>query len=463
MRRRRPKAKLAIIDDDARLRQQLASYFRTACEIFEAEDRTTGLELLRQLQPDILLLDLSLPPSNSSREGLQILRHIRQQEWDTIVIVMSDDVQKPTALKVMDEGAYDYFVKPFDLQILEVILVRAMEKQQLERENRFLRREFVRQRKFGDLVGASEPMKQLYEAIRRVADSPATVIIRGASGTGKELVARAIHDHSSRRAHPFISVNCGALPETLIEAELFGYEKGAFTGATTTKEGRFGLAHRGTLFLDEIGSLSLALQTKLLRVLEEREFVRLGGKKSIKVDIRLITATNENLEELVSQRKFRDDLYYRIHVVPLYVPALRERVEDIPLLVDYFLRLHCVANRVLLKRFDEAAMAALARYSWKGNVRELENVVQRLVLLTEGNGITLKHLPAHIAGCSPPLPSHDLRLPPGGVNLKEEVSHFERRWLEAALAQADGVKREAARLLGLDRDRMKYLCRKYDL
>jgi len=463
MSRRHSKAILAIIDDDARQRQQLASYFRTACDIHEAEDRQTGLALLQQVKPDILVLDLNLPPSGTSREGLQILRYVRQQEWDTIVIVMCDDAQKDTALKVMEEGAYDYFVKPIDLQILEVILVRAVDKQQLERENRLLRQEFVRQRKFGDLVGESEAMKQVYDSIRRVADSPATVIIRGESGTGKELVAKAIHEQSSRREQPFLSVNCGALPETLIEAELFGYEKGAFTGATATKEGRFELAHPGTLFLDEIGSLSLSLQTKLLRVLEERAFVRLGGKKPIQVDIRLITATNENLEDMVAQGKFREDLYYRIHVVPIYIPPLRERTEDIPLLADYFLTLHCVANKLPLKRIEEPAMGALERYTWKGNVRELENTIQRLVLLTDGNVITVKNLPAHIAGFSRHFPADNFRLPPGGMKLPEEVTRFERRWLEAALAQASGVKAEAARLLGLDKDRMKYLCRKYRL
>ncbi len=463
MSRRHGKAILAIIDDDARLRQQLAGYFRTACDIHEAADREAGLALLQQVKPDILLLDLNLPPSETSREGLHILRYVREQEWDTIVIVMCDDAEKATALKVMEEGAYDYFVKPIDLQILEVVLVRAVDKQQLERENRLLRQEFVRQRKFGDLVGGSEAMKQVCDSIRRVADSHATVIIRGESGTGKELVAKAIHEQSSRREHPFLSVNCGALPETLIEAELFGYEKGAFTGATTTKEGRFELAHPGTLFLDEIGTLSLSLQTKLLRVLEERAFVRLGGKKPIQVDIRLITATNENLEDLVAQGKFREDLYYRIHVVPIYIPPLRERPEDIPLLADYFLTLHCVANKLPLKRIEERAMAALERYSWKGNVRELENTIQPLVLLTDGNVITVKNLPAHIAGFSRHFPPDNLRLPPGGMKLAEEVTRFERRWLEAALAQASGVKAEAARLLGLDKDRMKYLCRKYRL
>lgn len=463
MSRRQTKPTLVIIDDDARLRQQLAGYFRPACELFEAEDRDSGLELLRQAPPDIVLLELSLPPSDTPREGFQILRFIRQQEWDTIVVIMSDDAQKATALKAMDEGAYDFFRKPFDFQILEVILVRAVEKQRLERENRLLRQEFLRQRKFGDLVGASEAMKQLFEAIRRVADSPATVIIRGESGTGKELVARAIHERSSRREGPFLSVNCGALPETLIEAELFGYEKGAFTGAAATKEGRFELAHCGSLFLDEIGTLGLSLQTKLLRVLEEREFVRLGGKKPIKVDFRLITATNQNLEEMVAQDKLREDLYYRIHVVPIQIPPLRERVEDIPLLLDYFLRLYCVVNKVPIKRLDETAMAALERYPWKGNVRELENVVQRLVLLTENNLISLKNLPAHIAGYSPVAASIDFRLPTGRLSLTDEVVRYERHWVEAALAQASGVKTEAARLLGLNKDRMKYLCRKYGL
>jgi transcriptional regulator with GAF, ATPase, and Fis domain len=306
-------------------------------------------------------------------------------------------------------------------------------------------------------------MRDLFESIKRVARSNATVAIRGESGSGKELVARAIHDQSQRRDRAFVSVNCAALPETLMESELFGYEKGAFTGATTTKEGRIEAAHRGTLFLDEIGTLGLALQSKLLRILEDQTLMRLGGKKPIRVDFRLVTATNEDLEKAVQEGRFREDLYYRIHVVPLFVPPLRERADDIPLLVEYFVNLYCVTNRIAPKRVDEDAMQALKHYNWPGNVRELENVIQRVVVMTEGDLITPNCLSRDIRETTARSAREKLRLPASGINLEEEVTTFEKQWIELAIAQANGVKVRAARLLGLNKQKMKYLCRKYDL
>jgi transcriptional regulator with GAF, ATPase, and Fis domain len=248
-----------------------------------------------------------------------------------------------------------------------------------------------------------------------------------------------------------------------MESELFGYEKGAFTGATATKEGRIEAAHRGTLFLDEIGTLGLSLQSKLLRILEDQTLVRLGGKKHIRVDFRLVTATNEDLEKAVQEGRFREDLYYRIHVVPLFVPPLRERADDIPLLVEYFVNLYCVANRIAPKRVDEDAMQALKHYPWPGNVRELENVIQRVVVMTDGDLITLNSLPRDIRETTARFAHEKLRLPPSGINLEEEVAIFERRLIELAIAEAHGVKAHGARLLGLDKQKMKYLCRKYSL
>ncbi|MGH9746483.1 MAG: sigma-54 interaction domain-containing protein, partial [Candidatus Acidiferrales bacterium] len=282
------------------------------------------------------------------------------------------------------------------------------------------------------------------------------------SGVGKELVARALHEQSPRRSRAFVSVNCAALPEGLMEAELFGYEKGAFTGAVGTKEGRIELAHQGTLFLDEIATLTPPLQSKLLRVLEDRSLTRLGGKKQIKVDFRLVSATNEDLEEMVKEGRFREDLYYRIHVVPIFVPALRERVEDIPVLAEYFVSVYCAANSFPGKRIADDAMLALKRYPWPGNVRELENAIQRIVIMTDGETIGLKDLPAEIVQAA----GRDrgrVRLPGTGINLDKEIEAFERKWVQEALEQAKTVKAEAARLLGVDRNRMNYLCRKYGL
>ncbi|MEE8201319.1 MAG: sigma-54 dependent transcriptional regulator [Candidatus Acidoferrales bacterium] len=459
---RKARKAVGIVEDDVYLRRAIAAGLRGQFTIVEAEDYEGAYQLLEEATPDILLLSLQLPPGGL-KEGVRLIQEIEKNELDTIVIVMSDNPEKSVALKVMEAGAYDYFTKPVDLDVLRVILDRAVEKQQIERENRILREEFFRQQSFGDLVGSSPPMQEVYDAILRVADSAATIIIRGESGTGKELVAHSIHEHSSRSEQPFVSVNCAALPETLIESELFGYEKGAFTGATTTKEGRFELANRGTLFLDEIGTLTLALQAKLLRVLDEREFVRLGGKKSVKVDIRLITATNENLEDRMGKGEFREDLYYRICVVPISIPPLRERVDDIRLLVNYFLQVHCAANGLALKQIEEAALQALERYAWPGNVRELENVVQRMVLMSEGSVIRLKDLPSTALSTPRPAHTNHFRMPTKGIELEQEVADYERQWLQAALAQAGGVKTQAARLLGLNKDRMKYLCRKYGL
>jgi DNA-binding NtrC family response regulator len=454
---------IGIIAEDAGLRQQLASSLHEDFDLVEAESADDAYRVLQEHAPDVLLLDLKVSPGGV-RECTTLLRELDESELDTLVIVLSEDTRKATALRIMDAGAYDYFLEPADPDVLRVIVHRAVEKLHIERENRILREELHRKDALGDLLGQSDPMRVLFDSIRRVARTTTTVVIRGESGSGKELVARAIHDLSQRRDRPFVSVNCAALPETLMEAELFGYEKGAFTGAVATKEGRIELAHRGTLFLDEIGTLSLALQSKLLRVLDEHALVRLGGKKSIAVDFRLLTATNEDLEKAMREGRFREDLYYRIHVMPLFVPPLRERVDDIPLLVDYFIQVYCTRDHLPPKRVTDEVLQALKRYPWPGNVRELENVVQRMVLMADGDQIALKSLPLEITQApGEPRNERRFRVPPEGLRLEEEVASYERRWLETALAQAKGGKAEAARLLGLNKDRMKYLCRKYNL
>ena len=455
------KAKVAIVDGDPSAFPTLNSHLGEEFEVMRASEASEALRLMEEHGLDVLLLGLD-SSAGGAKECINLLREIQEKEIDTAIIVLSDDDKKSTALKVMAAGAYDFLLKPVDPDILRVILNRAVEKLQIHRENRILRDEFDRKDALGDLLGQSDVMRSLFESLQRVASSAATVSVRGESGTGKELVARALHDLSQRRDRPFISVNCAALPETLMEAELFGYEKGAFTGAVGLKEGRIELAHRGTLFLDEIGTLSMALQSKLLRVLDEHALVRLGGKKSIKLDFRLITATNEDLEKAVKEGRFREDLYYRIHVVPMFVPPLRDRRDDIPLLVNYFISVYCTANHLPAKKIEDEALQVMKHYRWPGNVRELENVVQRIVLMTDGEVIGLRHLPPDLTGSGED--SHGakgFRIPAGGVNFEEEVAGCERRWLEAALAQSKGVKVEAAQLLGLNKDRMKYLCRKY--
>jgi DNA-binding NtrC family response regulator len=447
--------------EDATQRTRIAAALQGDFTVVEAASYEGVRQALSNGVVDVLLLDLGL--AGGLKDCLEMLREIQDSGADTLTLVLSNDRKKQTALKVMDGGAYDYFVFPVDPDVLRTIVNRGVEKLRIQRENRILRDALQRKDAAGDLLGSTEVMRTLFETIRRVAKSSSTVVIRGESGSGKELVARAIHDLSQRRDRAFISVNCAALPETLMEAELFGYEKGAFTGATTTKEGRIELAHRGTLFLDEIGTLSPALQSKLLRVLEERALVRLGGKRQIKVDFRLISATNEDLEEQVRKGRFREDLYYRIHVVPIYVPPLRERVEDIPLLVNYFVRLYCAANQMPQKRVGDEVVQALKRYPWPGNVRELENVVQRMVLMTDEEVISLKDLPGDIQQATYRTGKNHFRIPASGVRLADEMNHYERQWLEAALGETKGVKARAAQLLGLSKEQMKYLCRKHRL
>jgi DNA-binding NtrC family response regulator len=450
------------VDDDAGLRSRIISSLRSEFEVLEGEDYKSAYALLEEAELDVLLLGLPMA-SGGIGECLELLDRLDGSEIDTLVVVLSSDGKKSTALKIIDGGSYDYFIKPVDTDVLRHLLERAIEKLRIQRENRILREEISRKNTSGDFIGATDAMRHLFESIKRIARATTNVIIRGESGVGKELVARAIHDQSPRRSRAFVSLNCAALPETLMESELFGYEKGAFTGAAGMKEGRIEVAHQGTLFLDEIATLTPPLQSKLLRVLEDRSLTRLGGKKPIRVDFRLISATNENLEEMTKEGRFREDLYYRIHVVPIFVPALRERVEDIPVLADYFIKVYCAANGVAPKLLSDDALLALKRYAWPGNVRELENAIQRLVVMTDADTITLDDLPPEIAQATGRDPKARFRLPAGGIELDKELGAVERRWVQEAMQQSKQVKTEAARLLGVDRNRLNYLCRKHGL
>jgi DNA-binding NtrC family response regulator len=453
---------LVIMTNDVTGLQPLVSKLLPEFEVFQTTEEESDWPLLEEARPDLVLYNLE-PGAASYRRFEALMERLRSRDLDTMVIILSRDPRKTTAVRAMEAGAYDFFGYPIDPDVFKPIVDRAVEKQRVERENRILREQFHRKDALGNLIGTSDTMRPVFDLVRRVAAANTTVCIRGESGTGKELVAHAIHDLSERRGRPFISVNCAALPETLMEAELFGHEKGAFTGATETKEGRIELAHRGTLFLDEIGTLTPALQSKLLRVLEDRAVIHLGGKRSISVDFRLLTATNEDLEEAVREGRFREDLYYRIHVVPVLLPPLRERIQDIPLLVNHFLRVYCAANHVSPKAVSEQAMQALQSYRWPGNVRELENAVQRIVLMTDSHEVDLNDLPRDIVQAVSRDSRGRFRLPPSGFDLEAEIAAFEKKWVETALAQAAGVKIHAAKLLGVNKDRMKYLCRKHQL
>jgi two-component system response regulator PilR (NtrC family) len=353
-------------------------------------------------------------------------------------------------------------VAPINFEEVRGVLNRALEKRALEIECRQQQREQTKQESFCELIGGSEPMRRVYDAITRVAESTSTVLVRGESGTGKELVARAIVALGPRAQKPFVSINCAALPENLIETELFGHEKGAFTDARAARAGHIELADTGTLLLDEIAVLGLALQSKLLRVLEDRVVTRIGGQRAKKIDFRLIAATNEDLEELVRTGRFREDLYYRINVVPIVLPPLRDRPGDVPLLLDHFLRFYCGSNNVPLKRLDPEVMQILEEDAWPGNVRELENLVQRLVLMVDGPVVKVQHLPQRLLYNS--AASHEsLLIPEEGVNFDEEIAKIEVAYLTAALRRSGGSKIGAARLLQVDKQKMHYLCRKYHI
>jgi two-component system response regulator PilR (NtrC family) len=356
----------------------------------------------------------------------------------------------------------EYFVAPVNFQEVQIVLGRLLEKRTAEIEYRQRQEKQAEQQSFAEIIGGSEPMLRMYEAIKRVADSNSTVLLRGESGSGKELVARAIVSLGPRSEKPFVSINCAALPENLIETELFGHERGAFTDAKEARPGHIELAHSGTLFLDEIATLGLSLQSKLLRVLEDRAVTRIGGKTAKKIDFRLLAATNEDLEQMVEEGRFREDLYYRINVVPIMVPPLRERKSDLPLLVDHFLRIYCRENRKPLKQVESEVLAVMEDYDWPGNVRELENVVQRLVLMNDSPVITVKDLPQQLLVASN-ASQEAILIPEEGVDFDAEMERIELAYLKAALNRSGGKKSAAAALLGIDSQRMKYLCRKRNL
>jgi two-component system response regulator PilR (NtrC family) len=439
------------------IQQFLASTFHTTLLNTGAE----VIALLEQAALEAVVVDLDTV-SGSPNQGPLLVAELHRLNPDLVLLGLTRSRSRILRQKAERAGVDEFFVAPVDFHQLADVLRQTLERRRREIEARQLKEEAHSRYSFCDLIGGCEAMRLVYEAISRVAAGTATVLLRGESGTGKELVARAIVASSPRRDHPFISVNCAALPESLIEAELFGHERGAFTGAHESRAGHIEAAHGGTLFLDEIGTLDLALQSKLLRVIEQRMVQRLGGKTAKKIDFRLITATNEDLEEAVRTGRFREDLYYRINVVPLHLPPLRDREGDIALLVDHFLRLYCAADEVPLKRMDPEALEVLEDYPWPGNVRELENLIQRLVLMTPGAMIEAKHLPQHILYHST-AKQESLLIPEEGISFDEEIARIEVAYLQAALRRTGGRKAAAARLLRIDPQKMKYLCRKYGL
>ena len=420
------------------------------CEVILTENVDQGLEALTRQRPDLIVLDLVMP----ERGGLDLLAELAGNPEAPPVIVLTGTQTLSTAVEAMKQGAADYITKPFEVEALRIKIRQLLEHRRLSREVEELRARVETQERLVDLIGSSEPMQEIYRTIRRVAESKATVLIQGESGTGKELAARAIHQLSKRSGEPFIAVNCAGIQDSLIESELFGHERGAFTDAKQRRIGRFESASGGTLFLDEIGELSLGAQARLLRALQERQIDRVGGSQPIEIDVRVLAATNRDLEHEISEGRFRSDLYYRIHVVPIELPPLRERHGDIGLLARHFLaKARQEADRGP-ERLSRAALAALERFSWPGNVRELQNAIEHAVTLSDGSVLEPEDLPRHVVEAGRVEQLRDA-VREGDLDFDQAVADFERTLLDEALERASWNQTRAARQLGISRQALK--------
>lgn len=436
--------RLLIIDDEENMRHMLSSVMtRAGYRVSMAADGSQGIEVLEKEQFDLVLCDLKMPVM----DGLGFLRTLRGKGDTTTVIMMSAYATVDTAVEAMKQGAYDFITKPFKNDEILIILEKAEEHDQLLAENRELKERvasYEESLSFSALIGNSKPMRDMIEVAQKVSNYKTTVLITGESGTGKELVAKGIHQHSDRRSQPFICVNCGSIPENLLESEFFGYVKGAFTGADSSKKGLFEAADGGTLFLDEIGDLPLGLQVKLLRVLQEDEIWAVGSRRAKKVDVRVVAATNLDLGEEVGKGNFRKDLFYRLNVVTIDIPPLRDRREDIPLLCDHFLEKYCGKAHIPIKSISPRALGLLVRQGWQGNVRELENVIERAVIFSDKDVILPENLPESFGSSSKGRRLDDML---GTLSIKKGQKIMEGRFIRRALDITDGNKSKAAKLL----------------
>jgi len=416
---------ILVVDDEPNMCETLQIFLETlGYEVYIAQHPDKALTIVRETAIDVVLSDFRMP----GMTGLELLKQVKSLNSDIEVLIMTAYVSVDDVVEVMREGAYDYIEKPFQLDMLQMTLQKVREKQRLYHRNRELEEEIEKKYSFDQIVGKSDSMGKVFELIRKVAPSESTVLITGDSGTGKELVARAIHQHSQRKNNPFVAINCGGIPLELLESELFGYEKGAFTGAAARKKGLFETAENGTLFLDEVGELPLSLQVKLLRVLQDGMFRRVGGLDNIQANVRILAATNRDLQQMVKEKTFREDLYFRFNVIPIKLPSLNERQDDIPLLLEHFLDDFCQRKSIRKKpRFSPAAMKYLMSYSWPGNVRELENLVERLLILVDRDVIEPDDLPEKITS----VPVVEFR--GDTVTYAEAKQDFEREYFQRLL------------------------------
>jgi DNA-binding NtrC family response regulator len=445
--------RILIVDDEVNIREALAALLRD--EGYEVITAPSAEEAMAALGADYFQVVISdMRMGNAS--GMDLLRWLRENGPETEMILLTAYGSVENAVEAMKLGAYDYLSKPVDRRRLSLLIEKALEKQRLSSENRNLRRRLSVKEEFSSIIGNSNRIRQIFKVIAEIAPTIATVLITGESGTGKELVARAIHSRSQRREGPFVTLNCGALPDTLLESELFGYERGAFTGATGMKQGRIELASGGTLFLDEVGDMTPKTQVDLLRVLQERELRRLGGTGVIKVDVRFIAATNKDLASEIAEKRFREDLYYRLNVVPIMMPPLRERKEDIPLLAIAFLEEFCRAHRKELKKIADATMDLMLQHPWPGNVRELRNVMERMVLLARTESLEPRDLPApiqHESGSRPTIT----------IPLDQPLEEIEKTVIDSVFSRITRNRRKAAQLMGISLRALHYKIRRFEL
>jgi len=452
-----PDTRVLVVDDERSMRELLAIMLRQAGhDVTVADGGEAAIKALKSDTFDLVITDLRM----REVDGLAVLRAAKEQSPQTVVLVITAFASTETAVEAMKLGAYDYLAKPFKVDEIKLTIANALERKRLQDENQALKRQLRRERGFENFLGKSPQMLDIFETIRKAADSVSTVLITGESGTGKELVARAIHEESPRRNGPFVSINCGAVPETLMESELFGHVKGAFTGAVANTVGLFSAAAGGTLFLDEVTEVPSSVQVKLLRAIQEREIRRVGDTRDIKVDVRLIAASNRDVAKAVADGGLREDLFYRLNVIPIHLPPLRERREDIPLLVAHFVRRLSAELGRPVRSVTPEALAILETYRWPGNVRELENVIERALVLGSGDRLDAPGLPPDLRR---PRDVQDVavEIPEDGLDLEATLSQIEHRYIQTALARTGGVQTRAAELLRVSLRQIRYKLQKY--